>query len=105
MGEHRALGAAGGPGRVADQRHVVGLALRDGRLEAAGFSLRGLPAHLLHALEGPDPVLLVVAHAARVVVEHQPQRGERFLQADDLVHLLLVLGHDHRDLGVVEHEG
>jgi hypothetical protein len=40
-------------------------------------------------------------HAARIVVDDQPERGELVAQRQHFVHLLLVFGHDDRDLGVV----
>ena len=44
-------------------------------------------------------------HAARVVVDDELQMRQPLLQRQDLVDLLLVLGHHHRDLGVIEQIG
>jgi hypothetical protein len=59
---------------------------------------------LLDLLVGLEPVMLVACHAARIVVDHHAERSELGAQPQDLVHLLLILGHDHAHLGVVPDE-
>ena len=75
--QHDALRAAGGAGRVADDGDVLGLALLDLGFEVAGVLGRELAPELLDGLIGAKPVvLLVVEHAARIVVHDETERRE-----------------------------
>ena len=105
MRQHRALGVAGGAGGVADEGEVVGPALLDGGVEVAAVRLAELATHRLHVGERLQPVVLVVQHSARIVVDHVAERRELVAERHHLVDLLLVLGHDHRDIGVIPDEG
>jgi hypothetical protein len=105
VGEHDALGVAGGARGVADERHVVPAPSLDLGREGGGLAGRALPTQGLHVRERLHPVRLVVDHPARIVVDHEPELRQPVLEGEDLVHLLLVLGHHHGDLGVVEDEG
>jgi hypothetical protein len=105
VGEHGALGVARGAGGVRDDGDVLGLALVDLGLEVARMRGSELPPEFLDILVGLEPLLLGPAQAARVVVDHEAQREQLALESDDLVDLLLVLGHDHADLGVVPDVG
>ena len=105
VGEHGALRVAGGAGGVADDRDVVRLALLDLGLEGAGMGLGVLPARLLDGVVGLEPVVAVVGHAARVVVDHEAQGRQLAAEGQHLVDLLLVLGDDHAHLGVVPDVG
>ena len=104
MGDHRALRIAGGARGVADERQILALALLDGGLEVAGVGLGELAPERLHVGERLEPVVLVMQHAARIVVDDDAQRGQLLAQGEHLVDLLLVLGHDHRDVGVIPDE-
>ena len=59
----------------------------------------------LHRLEGLEDRVVVIAQAARVVIDDQLQVRQAVLQRQDLVDLFLVLGDDDRGLGVIEHIG
>src|SRR5499426_3752978 len=72
--------------------------------EGAGTLRAELAPELLDRLIGAKPVVLVVEHAARIVVDHQAEARELVAERQDLVDLLLVLGHDHRTLGVIPDE-
>ncbi len=50
-----------------------------------------------------QPVVAVVEHPARVVVDDEAERGQLVAERQDLVHLLLVLGDDDRHVGVGPH--
>ena len=60
---------------------------------------------LLDVFVGLQPFVLVPEHAARIVVDDDAQGRQLRAQPHDLVDLLLVLRHDHADLGVVPDEG
>jgi len=64
-----------------------------------------LPPRLLDILIGLEPLVLGPAQAAWIVVDHEAEGGQLCLQRDDLVDLLLILGHDHAHLGVVPDVG
>ncbi len=104
MGQHGALGVAGSARGVADERHLVGLALFDLGLEMIRVLATEVPAQLHDLLVRLEPVQPVAPDAARVVVHDQSQGGQLILERQELVHLLLVLGDDYRGLGVVEDE-
>src|SRR5437764_7573417 len=99
--EHRPLRAPGGPRGVADERELVRHALLDLRFEEARMLPVKLPPELLNLLEGLEPVVTVVEHAARVVVDDEAEGRELRAEGEHLVDLLLVLGDDHGDLGVI----
>ena len=104
MADHGALRTAGGAGRVADERDVVRRALLDLALEDGRVLRRALAAERLDVGERLEPLVLVREHAARVVVDDPAQRGQLVAKREHLVDLLLVLGDDHRHLGVVPDE-
>ena len=76
VGDHRALGAAGRAGGVRDDGDVRRLPLVDLGLEVAGMLGAELAAGLLHVLVGLEPVVLVPAHAAGVVIDHEAEGGQ-----------------------------
>ena len=59
----------------------------------------------LHLVERFERRRRIVPHAARIVIDDQVEIGQPRPQRQDLVDLLLVLGHDHPDFGVVQHIG
>src|SRR4029450_3932191 len=105
VADHRALGIPGGAGGVADDRHVVGPALVDLRLEQTRMLGPELPAELLHVLVRLEPLVLIRGQPAGIVVDHEAQGRQLLVQGEYLVDLLLVLGDDHADLGVIPHVG
>src|SRR5437773_7406101 len=103
--QHDALRVAGRSGGVADDGDVFRLPLLDLGIEVAGVLGPELAPELLDGLIGAKPVVLVVEHAARIVVRHEAEARELHTERQHLVDLLLVLGHDHRALGVIPDEG
>ena len=104
VGMHHALRVAGGARGEEHRRHVAGLAQRDllveelrvrGVVGAPGFDQR---------VQRLQAGLVVLAQAARVVEPDVRDLRAGFAQLEELVHLLLVLDHGHRDLGVVDRE-
>ncbi len=71
----------------------------------AGMGGAERAALFLHRLEGFEERIVVIEQAARVVVDEQLQMRQPILQRQDLVDLLLILGHHHRDFRVIEHIG
>src|SRR6266851_4479094 len=76
VGQHVALGVAGGAGRVADDDDVLGLALVDLGLEVAGMLDSELPPRLLDILIGLEPLVLGPAPDPRPR-SRSPRRGSR----------------------------
>jgi len=64
-----------------------------------------LPPEGLDVGKCAEPVLPVVRHPARVVEDHEAERRQLVLEREDLVHLLLVLCDDDRDLRVLPDVG
>ncbi len=104
LAQHHALGPAGRAGGVADHGQVVGLPLGDLLLQVARMLPPETPPKLLHRLVALQVVLLVVAQAARVLIDHVLQQRAGRLDADHLVRLLLVLHQGEAGLGVVHDE-
>ncbi len=101
--EPRALGRAGRARGVADDRDVVGPALRQLRVEVRRLADLELRPGLLELGEAQQARLGVGAHPARVVVDDSLEAGAGAPDEEELVHLLLVLGHGEARLGVVHH--
>jgi hypothetical protein len=105
IGEHGALGRAGGARRVADHRGVVGAAGRHLVVEVGRTPERELLPPLLQLGQAEQPRLGVGAHAARVVVhDHLEPRAVR-THGQQLVDLLLILRHRKPRLGVIDDVG
>ena len=64
-----------------------------------------LAPDLLHVVDPGELRAVVVAQAARLVIDDVAQRGQPVGDRQHLVDLLLVLHHRDRDLGVLEHIG
>ncbi len=64
-----------------------------------------LAAVYLNLVKGFEPSRRVMAHAARVVVHNQFERGQPRPQRQNLIDLLLVFRHHHAGFGMVEHIG
>src|SRR5262249_19117423 len=66
-----------------------------------------LPAELascsLHLREGLQHGLLIAAEPARVAEDDRAQLRQALLQREHLVDLFLILGDDHRHLGMIQH--
>ena len=105
VAQHHPFGPRGGARGVGEQRQIVGLALGDGGLDIARMGRAELAPGRLHRLEGLEDRVVVIAQAARVVIDDQLQVRQAVLQRQDLVDLFLVLGNDDRGLGVIEHIG
>ena len=108
VGEHHALGAAGGAGRVEHDREVAALALREclfPALAPAGVGSERLAPDALHLVDRLEPRVVVVAQTARLVVEHLGELRQPLRHGEDFVDLLLVLDHREGRLGVVDHVG
>jgi hypothetical protein len=100
--QHGELGAPGGARRGADHRNVSGAAGGNLLVEPAGVGFAPFAAVGLDGGELDQVGHLVHLEAAGVVVDDLLDRGQPVLQLDDLVDLLLVLGHDDLDLAVGE---
>src|SRR5713101_2898165 len=105
VADHGALGAAGGARGIADEGHVVRLALRDLGLEVVRPLGGKSTPRLLHGLVRLEPVVPVPAQAPGVVVHHEAQGRQLGAQAENLVDLLLILGDDDTHLGVAPDVG
>jgi hypothetical protein len=109
--KHRALRPARRAGRVAEERHVVRPPFADLCLDEARVRRTEFRTELHHRGEGPQHVVAVMEHAARVVVDHEPQLRQPRPDRQDLVDLLLVfgdydLGFCHRQhVAALESEG
>ncbi len=103
MTEQHALGPAGGAGRIGDQCDVVGATLVQFALVVVGTLLAEDASRSFHLRKRFEQLLSVGAHAARVLVDHEPQARQLGAQGQHLVDLLLVLGHHHRHFGVGQH--
>ena len=107
-GEHHPLRLAGGAGGVEHHGEVEAAPQLDPRPPARlerGIAIARLPPRPRHLDEGVEPAMLVVAHAALVVVDHVAQRRQAIGHRENLVDLFLVLGDDEGDLGVLQHIG
>ena len=61
-------------------------------------------AHLLHLVQAVEEMLVVMPHAARLVVHDVHKLRAVRLDLEQLVHLLLVLDDGELDLGVLQHK-
>jgi hypothetical protein len=100
-----ALGFARGARGVEDDRHIVGLDLGYARLPVARMD--AVPGFAQgQQLRGADEAgLVIVAQAARVVVNDVDQAGVAGAHLQHLVDLFLVFGKDELDFGVLDHKG
>ncbi len=101
MRDHDPLGQAGRAGRVTQHGDIVGIGLPDVALEGArvpGFVFPALPHHVAEAhQEG----IVVMAQPQRVPVNQLLEQGQLGLYLQDLVHLLLIPGHDELGIGML----
>ena len=105
-GQHHALGGAGGAGGVKDDGGVGALADLDLGVEPFGDRriFQRLAARLDDLVDRMQVAVIVVAQAARLVVDHLLQLRQAVLYRHDLVDLLLVLDRGEAHLGVGQHE-
>ena len=103
--EHRQLRDARRAGGRREQRDVAGPDPGQPAVELAGQPLMERIAECFDLLEGDQARRLVGVHAAAVVVDDVFEPGEPFPHFQHLVHLLLVLGHDHARLGDLQNAG
>ena len=96
-----ALGVAGRAGGVEDDRDVAALSLCDLRLEEAGLLLVKETPAAEHVLAGDEARRLVIREATGFVVNDVLEAGAA-ANLQELVHLLLILGDDEADLGLLE---
>jgi hypothetical protein len=102
MGQHRALRNAGRSRRVADDGDVVRAALRHLGVEVCGVADLELPPELAELGQAHQAGLAVGAHSARVVVNDVRQARAARPDAQELVHLLLVLDDGEPRLGMID---
>jgi hypothetical protein len=100
--QHRELGVRGGARGRAQHGDLVAAARRDRRLEAVRREVLA-PRDQLRAIE--QPVVLVFAHAAPIVVDDPAQVRQLLRDLQHLVGLLLVLDEHEFRLGVPEQIG
>jgi hypothetical protein len=107
VGEHHALRPSGRPRGVEDHGEVRALALRHRGVPARQPCGVGdlLAADLLYVVDPGQFRAVIVAQAARLVVDHVTQTGEAVGDRQHLVDLLLVLDHRHGDARVLQHIG
>ena len=103
VGDHHALGEAGGARGVVDDGEVARPALRQLGVPVPGMTGREGRPPLLDPLEAQEKGIVVVPHALGIVVDHHLDEGQLVLHLEDLVDLLLVLADDHAGLRVVDH--
>ena len=103
--QHHAFRPRGRARGVREQRQIVGFAFRQRRPEEIGVGGGKLAPGRLQFVERGEQLVVVIAQAPRVVIDQPLQMRQRVLQRQHLVDLLLVLGDDHRSLGVFEHKG
>ena len=104
VGVHHALGVAGGAGGEKHRGHIVGVAGVDFLLHPTRVSghMGGPRAHA--RVQRGQPVFLVIAQTARVVVNDVRNGRALATDFDHLVDLLLVFHHRKTHLGVVDGE-
>ena len=94
----------GRPRGIGEQGQILGTAALDLGFDISRMRGAEFAARRLDLIERLQHTRLIVTKPARIVVDHQFQVRQPGLQRQDLVDLLLVLSHDHRDLGVVQHK-
>ena len=103
MGEHGALGRAGGARGVAEQAHVLGTPPVHLGVPGIGLAPRRRPPRLEHLPEPEEPRLGVPREPLGVVVDDALEPREPPHEVEELVDLLLVL-HDHgAGAGMLQH--
>ena len=102
LGDHAALGQAGGPGGIVDHADVIGGDLRDHFRKQARLLLRELAAEFLNLPEVSEDRVVVMAHALGIVDDHLADVAQRGLKVQHLVGLLLVAGHHVDRIGVID---
>lgn len=107
VGKHHALGPAGRARGVEDDAEIGATAPLHLALQRRRHLriLQRLGTCLHHRLDGVELAVIVVAQAARLVIEHVPEMGQSLGDGEDLVDLLLVLHHGEDGLGMVEDIG
>ena len=105
VGLHHAFRFAGGAGGVQDDGRVRALARFDGGVEPARVGQVPGASQLLQLRQRHHAGVLVVAHAALVLVDDMAHLRAQFGQFEQLVDLLLVFHHGEGDGGVVQHVG
>lgn len=104
VGEHHALGLAGGAGGVEHDADVFGGLGRDAGADVGMDGLGGGAAGGLDLGIGVKMAVVVAAQAARIEVDHPLQGVQAALDLEHLVDLLLVAGDDEAGAAVVEDE-
>ena len=102
MRQHRALRDPGCSRRVADDGQVVGGSPGDLGIEVRGVADLELPAELAELGQAHQAGLAVGAHAARIVIDDVGEARAAGPEAQELVHLLLVLDDGEPRLGVID---
>ncbi len=102
--QHHALRVRGGPRSEEHRRRVFTRALGDLGIEKRGVALKERGADLEQLVVGHQLPLLVVPHAARLVVVDVPEARALRQDLEQLVDLLLVLGNRMGDFGILDGE-
>ncbi|MCG8405749.1 MAG: hypothetical protein MI923_11175, partial [Phycisphaerales bacterium] len=106
--QHHALRAARRAGGVEEHRNFLAIRgldeIRPGR-GAAGIGLHGLAADFLNLGEFAQMRVIVIAQAARLVIDHVLELRYLVRKGQDLVDLFLVLYDGETDAGMVQHIG
>ena len=90
----------GGAGSGAQHRHRIAVALGDQAVVEVGIGRQGRLALGVEGVDGDQARIVVFAHAARVGIDDVPDRRHPVAEAQDLVDLLLVLGHHQLGAGM-----
>ncbi len=102
MRVHHALGVARGAGGEEHRGHVIGLHGSGARGEPARYGAGDARAVFQQRIDRLQARLVIVAQAARIVVEDTGDGGALRADLQQLVHLLLVLHHAEAHLGIVQ---
>ena len=103
VGQHHALGLAGGARGI--EHHTGGIVIQLGltRLKLSDMFLAVGAAQFLHSAVLVELGMVVFAQATRIEVDHPLKVGQLTLHFDDLVDLLLI-AHDGKTCATVAHD-
>ncbi len=102
--QHHAFGPPSRAGCIHDDRYVAAASLPHLAQEETRVRDVECAPLLLQAIQRQQAVVRIMAQTARILVDDALEMRQPVGNADQLVHLLLVLGHGEAGLRVVEHE-